>query len=612
MLDQNIIKVLVADDDANWQNRIARPLINEGCKIKYARGYEEVYQLIENDSYDLILLNIELADNKIDKEFPDKATGWLLDWTNLLHEAGKNNINIVTITDMDRTYDAGTLIDKAAEYEKKFILFKDKFDVNEFVAIIKKMINLSNTKKKALQNELSTEMLSKIKKSIQTGDIENAFFHLRQIVTLERISTNLEGQYNTTKSKWKTNKITTEFYQKQIDIIAQSILSLIDINNYDDIDLDFNASDHLTFSSNELDISSQGIKSMKNSIKILHLSDLHLSSNVDPEAVLQPLFSDIEDREDGLGFENLDYIIISGDLTNSAKPEEFEKAVQFVNSIMNRYSVSDDRCIIVPGNHDLDWDQNVYEWKNKRSINLNDLDDGEFIDSDKGILLRRENEIYIQKFKNFSNSFYQQIKTMEYPLSFENQCIPSLFPDHKLLILSANSSWEIDEFFPNRSSIHSGALSRGLSKAEELIKDAKVQGLLDQDDEILKIAVWHHPTTGNEKMIDDSFMERMQQTEFKLCLHGHIHEEKTDLFGYIHPRRKIHISGAGSFETPDRPESIPRLYNLIEISPNHAIIRVHTRCKKKSTGAWTGYAEWKGKERHTKQSFYDIYPNETT
>ena len=104
-----------------------------------------------------------------------------------------------------------------------------------------------------------------------------------------------------------------------------------------------------------------------------------------------------------------------------------------------------------------------------------------------------------------------------------------------------------------------------------------------QDAEVLRIAVWHHPVTGNEKISDDAFLEQLRQEHVKLCLHGHVHEDRADVIGYLHPRRAAYIAGAGSFGAPvnARPESTPRLYNLLEVWRDHSKIRVHTRSLRK-------------------------------
>jgi hypothetical protein len=114
--------------------------------------------------------------------------------------------------------------------------------------------------------------------------------------------------------------------------------------------------------------------------------------------------------------------------------------------------------------------------------------------------------------------------------------------------------------------------------------------------------------TGNEKIAGDAFLSRLQQAGFKLCLHGHVHDDRADLIGYLHRDRKIHVAGAGSFGAPTsaRPESTPRLYNLIEIERDHSRIRVHTRCLRKDGGAWEGWAVWPGGKGTERLTYYDI------
>ena len=57
----------------------------------------------------------------------------------------------------------------------------------------------------------------------------------------------------------------------------------------------------------------------------------------------------------------------------------------------------------------------------------------------------------------------------------------------------------------------------------------------------------------------------------------------------------------------DRPESTPRLYNLLEIARDFLSIRVHTRCQPKRDGTWGGWYDWpdpEGGKGHL--PYYDI------
>jgi WD40 repeat protein len=299
-------------------------------------------------------------------------------------------------------------------------------------------------------------------------------------------------------------------------------------------------------------------------IRILHLSDMHIAANHDPIGRLQPLLADLWDKVDGFGFERLDYLVISGDLTNRATAEEFEKVHQLISELIERFELSAERCIIVPGNHDLSWDQSVYDWKQARMVDLQKLKADSFVPQGSGYLIRND-DTYHTRFENFGK-FYHSLVQQPYPQKAEEQCLSFLFPEPRLQFLAMNSAWEIDEFFKNRSSTNDSALSNGLLKADEQIIKAKVEGRLAKDASVLRISVWHHPATGNEKIENDAFLERLRKADVRLCLHGHVHEDRADLVGYWHPTRKIHIAGAGSFGAvaKDRPESTPRLYNIRE------------------------------------------------
>ena len=124
---------------------------------------------------------------------------------------------------------------------------------------------------------------------------------------------------------------------------------------------------------------------------------------------------------------------------------------------------------------------------------------------------------------------------------------------------------------------------------------------------ILRIVVWHHPIRGREQLANDDFVELLRNANYKICLHGHVHELRTELMGYTH-RKTLDVIGAGSFGASfeQRPESTPRLYNLLEIAADRSKISVHTRKREKPNGAWTGAAYWSTGKDNLYQSFYPI------
>ncbi|MDI1481444.1 metallophosphoesterase [Polyangium sp. y55x31] len=342
-------------------------------------------------------------------------------------------------------------------------------------------------------------------------------------------------------------------------------------------------------------------------IRILHLSDLHLHEGDDPDVLLQPLLTDLRDRVEGLALEKLDFVVVSGDLSNRASPGELEAARHFLSRLAEAMGLTADRCIVVPGNHDLDWDTEVYDFKKRRAVDPKRLAPGSFVEQESGYLVR-DDARYPDRFRNFSRHLYHPLCLREYPLTPEEQGLALLFPAERIQFVSLNSAFEIDEYHRGRSAIHPGALSRALAEAERQIEEARRRGDLDANASVLRFAVFHHPVTGNEKMADDAFLERLRRADVRAVLHGHVHEDRADLVGYLHPARRLHVVGAGSFGAPadHRPASVPRLYNLITIPRDLGRMRVDTRSLRKDEGIWEPWYTWPGEKPGERRAHYEV------
>jgi GTPase SAR1 family protein len=340
----------------------------------------------------------------------------------------------------------------------------------------------------------------------------------------------------------------------------------------------------------------------RSTIRILHLSDLHITADADVPTLLGPLLADL--RSDDFTGEPIEYLVVSGDLTNRATPREFEVAYEFVSTLIADLHLSSARCVLVPGNHDLSWDENVYAWLPERQVDVASIPDGALARQGTGFLVREE-ERYPQRFDNFSKFLYHPLMQSPYPLDPTAQCIPTLVPGG-VQFLAFNSAWYVDEQFPDRSGIHLGALARGLAAADAQVERAVQTGAVDPN-RLLRIAVWHHPVTGEEKM-PDVFLAQLKQAGVRLCLHGHVHEARPDLAYHLEPEHSIHIAGAGSFGAvaKNRPESTPRLYNILTLDRDASTVRIDTRCMDKQGGAWEGWAKWPARQKGTKQTYYEI------
>jgi WD40 repeat protein len=322
-------------------------------------------------------------------------------------------------------------------------------------------------------------------------------------------------------------------------------------------------------------------------IRLLHLSDLHFTARTPVAARLQWLLDDLK-QESGLGFQQLDYLVITGDFTDQGCDEGFEKAYEFVAGLTREFALSAERCILVPGNHDLKDIREAYEWRESSE----GLKKDEWI-KQGDIILARNPEKYLLRLKSFSDGFFHKFLQRPYPRDCAEQGIAIPFWETGLQFLTFNSSWEVDQFHRKRSGLHPEAVARVLREAQKQETEARTLGQLSADKSILRVGVWHHAVAGPEHMKDLDFLGHLQNNGVRIAMHGDVHEMRRELIGYWHAR-KMHVIGAGSFGSrgENRPESTPRLYNVLEINRKLNSARVHTRCQAKPDGPWKGWNEW--------------------
>lgn len=319
----------------------------------------------------------------------------------------------------------------------------------------------------------------------------------------------------------------------------------------------------------------------RDDINILHLSDVHIGKS---NAIQHNIALTNDLMRAGLDIKKLQYLVISGDFTNAATAAEYETAAQLIDAIAKRFKLSNDRIILAPGNHDVNWEsaEAAYEFRFMRHFkNPPAKDDPDHIKSGElGYLVCNEQR-YKNRFDNFS-AFYEKIYGRPYPLEYGEQGIIHTFEKDRILFLVLNSSWQIDHHFHGRANINMDALANALHQ----VLDSKYANWF-------KIAVWHHPVTGPEAMSEDAFLQQLATNDFRLILHGHVHRPLEEVHRYDSSRR-IQITGAGTFGASPTHlvPGVPLSYNLIVLSPDRKVVTVHTRAKIDAKGAWSAYAVW--------------------
>lgn len=308
--------------------------------------------------------------------------------------------------------------------------------------------------------------------------------------------------------------------------------------------------------------------------RLLHLSDLHFADREAALVAYDQLWADLrtEQKED-----RLDVVVVSGDLSTKAEPAEFVLVEGFLRSLREDFKLDPSQFVLVPGNHDLSWD-----WSKQAYGPGNVVDES---------VLRR-------RFEAFADLYFR-VRLEPYPLDYEAQATVHRFPDRKLVLVGLNSAWKIDHQNLDRADINAVALGRAVRA---------VQSLPDED--VLRIAVWHHPIQSGEdsRIRDTGFLERLAQAGFRLGLHGHMHQAQEALYRYdmTAAGRRLDLCGAGTFGAPTREwvPGYPKQYQVIELAGDKA--KVRTRRMENPNGSWKPDARWTSGPRGSLRDHYTI------
>jgi len=348
---------------------------------------------------------------------------------------------------------------------------------------------------------------------------------------------------------------------------------------------------------------------------ILHISDLHRTpgaelSNTDLWGSLR------HDIWHGYAHTNLvlgptdpklptpteiDLVVVSGDITQRAGAQEYREAEDFLATVADHLLDGDrTRVVIVPGNHDIDWDISRAAY---RQVSHPDPAQARFARQEgsrfrttegsnplERILLERTREdLYRLRFKEFADffdEFYQE--QLHYPradtegqFTIHETFVPSL----GIVVVGFNSCYGVDHLW------HRGAIKREdiLQASEQL--DERGYAI----DSPLRVAVWHHNVLGNhdeQDFMDPRTALLLSEHGFALGLHGHVHQSgRLDLLG-SHARMPVVWAGSLCAGAPERPPSIPLLYSVIGVNLQRREAWAHVRARRNEREAWTPYHEW--------------------
>jgi hypothetical protein len=326
---------------------------------------------------------------------------------------------------------------------------------------------------------------------------------------------------------------------------------------------------------------------------------LHFTPDTAWKNLLDPLLQDLHHED--LGGDVVHHLVISGDFVDRGNATAFSAAREFVSALREQLGLSIDRVVLVPGNHDVVDDDGFYLWRSKKD----GLKEGEYVAKGDGFLARDPSK-WPERFKPFSDHLYHPLFQQPYPLKPEDQGQGFPAENTNVQFLAFNSAWAVDQTDRKRSGLLAGAVMKGIGAAEMQRKARP--GARDP----LRIAVWHHAVLHVEGMKDVEAVGHLTKAEVRLVLHGDVHEANPAVQPFRWPGLAVLGAGAFGAAREARPESIPGLYQVIELRPGNGPggfgwARVHTRARQKTNGPWDGWYNWSPPEGgQGKVAYFDI------
>jgi calcineurin-like phosphoesterase family protein len=268
-------------------------------------------------------------------------------------------------------------------------------------------------------------------------------------------------------------------------------------------------------------------------IRWLHLSDLHLGCRGEDLwwQVQEVLERSVREMAQRLGPPDL--LLLSGDLTNTGDPKEFKRVDRLLDTLRG-WLQADPLTVAVPGNHDLQRPQGLASVAYRPLDRYGQGGDDEDVRLFEEILWDQKDSSPIQPlFKSYQAWFQRSLlpdlkKRTEFHLSHfpGDFClkmdIPGAFP---LCLVGLNSTWQ-----QYKGGDFERKLSLPLRQFQAALPAPRGASPLDVFQRHPRsFLMMHHPPDWLSRNGRQIFFESIYPPDrFDLCLHGHMHEGRTE------------------------------------------------------------------------------------
>jgi predicted MPP superfamily phosphohydrolase len=323
---------------------------------------------------------------------------------------------------------------------------------------------------------------------------------------------------------------------------------------------------------------------------IVHISDLHIGSVDRPDVMAAALIADLK----SLHIENVDFLVISGDAVNKGWRRGYLVAAKFIKVLQKRYRLGADGVLLVPGNHDIDYERSGKSYVYKSKYSGASMPPRGVPCGDHG-WLQIDPASYKDRFPGFS-SLFKAVYGSSYTRDPGEQYTMIARRDLGIVFLGLNTCVHIDHINEIAPSIDESALFNGIEQAAR-----------HSSDDWLRIAVWHHPVRGERAIKNDDFVEHLVGAGFHIGMHGDIHKPEKYM-RELDSVRGLRIVGAGTFASDDKqlPPGLPRQYNILEVDMKTREVLVRSRRREGSGQVWRADARF-GTVNQPEDSYSFIY-----
>jgi len=258
-------------------------------------------------------------------------------------------------------------------------------------------------------------------------------------------------------------------------------------------------------------------------LKWLHISDFHCREGEkwSQDLVLSSLLNDV--KKNYSGESSPDLIFVTGDISFSGKKVEFDMAQSFIDELSKVTLVEKDSIFFVPGNHDIDRNEEEDAIVGARILTKN------ITELDRIYLNPKRLKTIFNRQKNYRNFVNSNRSKEIYTDDSSVHNIAIEIKSIKIKILLLDSAWLA------HGDADCKALAVGIQQIKNCVDENHCKHLV--------IALMHHPVSWlkefEEILIEDSLVE-----DVHILLRGHVHQGDTSTLEKNNGRLIVFTAGA--------------------------------------------------------------------